>query len=371
MRLFALAAFLCSTAALAQTPLPQFSAGTRAIAHISAGNSGTVTSVSAGAPAAATDANGITVATGSTTATLSLEYADGTHPGILSTGAQTIAGNKTFTGSISASGLTGVDVSFAAVGSSPSANGATVAANVVTLQPADGTHPGLVTTSAQTFAGTKTFGVLIGSSFQFSGSSGNWASITGNQLLLVNTGNSASATMFFLGPGSTNMTTGDLLHICSNTALSTCPFVVTQAGNLSLAGTGSNTAGTLDITSTTAANNAITIPTGTFLCLNGHTCTVYFENTSSTLLTISSTAVTVTGKLTAGGVLGSPGLNNQPTSLPTCSSTNEGFQYWDSTSGIATGHRTRLCLCTSNGSSSYAWQNIVSATVGNATTCND
>lgn len=54
------------------------------------------------------------------------------------------------------------DVSFAAVGAAPSANGATVGVGqVVTLQPADATHPGLVTTAAQNFAGNKFFSANI------------------------------------------------------------------------------------------------------------------------------------------------------------------------------------------------------------------
>jgi hypothetical protein len=54
-----------------------------------------------------------------------------------------------------ATGAAGIS-SFAAVGSSPSSSGATVSGGVATLQPADGTHPGLVTTGAQTWAGIKT-----------------------------------------------------------------------------------------------------------------------------------------------------------------------------------------------------------------------
>jgi hypothetical protein len=53
---------------------------------------------------------------------------------------------------VSAGGVT----SLAAVGSTPSANGGSIAAQVLTLQPADATHPGLVTTGTQTFAGAKT-----------------------------------------------------------------------------------------------------------------------------------------------------------------------------------------------------------------------
>lgn len=44
-----------------------------------------------------------------------------------------------------------------AVGSSPNANGASISTVNLTLQPADGTNPGVVTTAAQTFGGVKTF----------------------------------------------------------------------------------------------------------------------------------------------------------------------------------------------------------------------
>lgn len=48
-------------------------------------------------------------------------------------------------------------VSFAAVGSSPSANGGGISGGVITLQPADGSNPGLVTSGTQTLGGNKTF----------------------------------------------------------------------------------------------------------------------------------------------------------------------------------------------------------------------
>ena len=48
------------------------------------------------------------------------------------------------------------DVTLAAVGASPNANGASLAGQVLNLQPASGTQPGVVTTGTQTFAGLKT-----------------------------------------------------------------------------------------------------------------------------------------------------------------------------------------------------------------------
>jgi len=51
---------------------------------------------------------------------------------------------------------TGVDT-LAAIGATPNANGATISGTTLTLQPADGSFGGVVTTAAQNFAGVKTF----------------------------------------------------------------------------------------------------------------------------------------------------------------------------------------------------------------------
>lgn len=57
-------------------------------------------------------------------------------------------------------------VSFGAVGSTPNANGGGISGGVITLQPADGSFPGLMTAGTQSFAGNKTFlSGVFGSSF--------------------------------------------------------------------------------------------------------------------------------------------------------------------------------------------------------------
>lgn len=91
---------------------------------------------------------------------LVMQTADATYPGLVSTGTQTFAGNKTFTGTIGASNLSGTntgDVTLTAAGSTPSANGASLSGQALTLQPADSTHPGIVSTGIQSFSGDKTF----------------------------------------------------------------------------------------------------------------------------------------------------------------------------------------------------------------------
>jgi hypothetical protein len=47
---------------------------------------------------------------------------------------------------------------FAAVGSTPNANGGSVSGSNIILQPADATHPGVVTAGSQTFGGAKVIG---------------------------------------------------------------------------------------------------------------------------------------------------------------------------------------------------------------------
>lgn len=62
----------------------------------------------------------------------------------------------------------GGDVTLAAFGSTPNANGASLSSQVLTLQPASASFPGGVSTTTQTFAGDKTFNGTIGSNGGFS-----------------------------------------------------------------------------------------------------------------------------------------------------------------------------------------------------------
>ncbi len=52
-------------------------------------------------------------------------------------------------------------VSFGAFGSTPNSNGAVISSGVITLEPADATNPGGVSTASQTFAGDKSFTGVI------------------------------------------------------------------------------------------------------------------------------------------------------------------------------------------------------------------
>lgn len=131
---------------------------------------------------------------------LTLQPADGTHAGVVSNTTQTFAGDKTFAGSISAANLSGTntgdqnaagvavtptgnlaandvqealeelqgdintinsantaDVTLGAFGSAPDAKGATIASQVITMQPADATRPGMLSAAAQIIGGVKEF----------------------------------------------------------------------------------------------------------------------------------------------------------------------------------------------------------------------
>lgn len=74
----------------------------------------------------------------------------------------------------------------------------------------------------------------------------------------------------------------------------------------------------------------------------------------------------LTGPVPVEGV-----LRHVPATLGTCNATNEFGTKADNLSGGSTGARSRVCLCTSDGAGTpaYAWVNIVSGTVGTATTC--
>lgn len=79
---------------------------------------------------------------------LFMQTADATHPGLVSITTQTFAGDKTFTGTIAAANLANTntgDVTLTNVGAVPNAQGASLMGQVLQLQPADATHPGVLT----------------------------------------------------------------------------------------------------------------------------------------------------------------------------------------------------------------------------------
>lgn len=66
--------------------------------------------------------------------------------------------SKTTGGTVSSfAGVNSGDVTIATFGSSPTANAASISGQAITLQPADGTNPGSITAGTQTIGGAKTF----------------------------------------------------------------------------------------------------------------------------------------------------------------------------------------------------------------------
>jgi hypothetical protein len=92
-------------------------------------------------------------------------------------------------GNVTGTNLSGTNtgnVTLAAVGSSPNANGASLSGQALTLQPADGSNPGLLTAGAQTIGGAKTFSSTISAS-NFSGTHSGTSSgtNTGDQTITL------------------------------------------------------------------------------------------------------------------------------------------------------------------------------------------
>lgn len=179
----------CSATVKGQVPTPPNNTTTYLRGDCTFGtppnSGGTVTSVSV------TTANGVSgsVANPGSTPAISLTLGDITPNSVAAVGT---LGGSNFSGS-SAGANTG-DVSLTAIGAVPSANGASMSGQALTLQPADGTHPGLITAGSQTIGGAKTFSGAIGASNLSGTNTGDqYTSINGNTFLGNNTGSSAPA----------------------------------------------------------------------------------------------------------------------------------------------------------------------------------
>jgi len=98
--------------------------------------------------------------TGSINITNSTASTNPTTGALKITGGLGVGGNVNIAGTISASNFPGpppVDVTLSVIGSSPNADGATLTGQVLNLQPANASFGGVISTSAQTIAGLKTF----------------------------------------------------------------------------------------------------------------------------------------------------------------------------------------------------------------------
>lgn len=139
-----------------------------------------------------------------------------------------------------------------AVGSSPNANAASLSTQVLTLQPADGSNPGVITAGTQTIGGAKTFSSTIAAS-NFSGTSSG--TNTGDQTITLTsdvtgsgTGSFATTVAKIQGTTVSGTTgTGNVVFSASPTITGT--ITGTTSGNLL------KSTGDIDLTSFSAANN--------------------------------------------------------------------------------------------------------------------
>lgn len=136
----------------------------------------------------------------------------------------------------------GAAISLANVGASPSAKAATLVSGVLTLQPADATHPGVVTTGTQTLAGAKTFSsdavfsgyITAGNDINTPGtllSSAIQPHTTNSSITLTGTAsNGASAVAVVINSSNTFSTSGAKLLSVQNNG--TEEFSVDKAGQV-------------------------------------------------------------------------------------------------------------------------------------------
>jgi hypothetical protein len=128
---------------------------------------------------------------------------------------QNSGGSIDDSGNITANNLSGTntgDVTLTAVGAVPNANGASLSGQALTLQPADGTNPGLITSGTQTIGGAKTFSANVTTSSSLFADGGidtsaaGTLSIGSTNATIINLGN-ASATVNFNGTVNNNNVT--------------------------------------------------------------------------------------------------------------------------------------------------------------------
>lgn len=235
------------------------------------------------------------------------------------------------TGGSSGGGGGGGVNSISNVGSTPNGQGGTIVGTVLTLQPANGTNPGLLTSGVQTIGGNKTFTGSISASNLSGTSSGT---NTGDVTLGTADGLSLSGQVLSLALSSTS-TTGSLSSTDWNTfnnKQSSGNYITTLTGDVTASGPGS-------AASTVAKIQGITI-----------------SGTTGTSNVVFSASPTLTGTLNAGsGVFTS-----------TLSSSN----FTGSSSGSNTGDQTITLTgaVTGSGTGSFATTLTNSAVTGQVLT---
>ncbi len=243
--------------------------------------------------------NGTGAVIGASPVTITQHVADVSHNGYLSSTDWSTFNSKQST------------VSFAAVGSTPSANGGGISAGVITLQPADGTTPGLLTALAQTLGGVKTFS-----------SAPVMSALTASQVVVTDSGKalaslayaSANTTLALVQrDGSGNFSAGTITAALSGNA--TTATTATNATNVATTAVSTNASFFLTmVAASTNSNQAISLDSD--LTYNPSTNTL----TATTLVgaltgnaTTATTATNITGG--AGGSIPYQSAANTTTML--------------------------------------------------------
>lgn len=154
-------------------------------------------------------------ASATTDTTTTANITDSTNKRFVTDAGLTVLGNT--------SGTNSGNVTLTAVGSTPSANGASLSGQALTLQPADGTNPGLLTSGTQTIGGAKTFSSTIAAS-NFSGSSSG--ANTGDQTITLTGAVTGSGTGSF---ATTIATPGTLTVATSNSTATAHTHAITSS----------------------------------------------------------------------------------------------------------------------------------------------
>lgn len=144
-------------------------------------------------------------------------------------------------------------------GTSPNNNGGVISSNVLTLEPADGTHPGGVSTTIQTLAGAKTFSTsAISPIFQSSSSnvaaSGILRLANGDGIGFRNAGNTAD---FLFRPDADGILQYNSIDLVNLSAIQTLSNKTIAAGSNTITGlVNANLSGSAAITNANLATMA-------------------------------------------------------------------------------------------------------------------
>jgi hypothetical protein len=142
-------------------------------------------------------------------------------------------------------------LSVGSFGSTPNAAGLSLAAGVLTMQPADGSNPGGVSTGTQTFAGNKTFSGTIAASNLSGTNTGDVTIGTGNGLSLA-----SQAISLALSSGSTTGALSSADWTTFNGKQASGNYITALTGDVTASGPGSVAATVALVGGVSAANVA-------------------------------------------------------------------------------------------------------------------